>query len=420
MDGLGGSPATGFDRGSFAIKSMHGRVDRSTRAYTSAMKPSLAILTALVLLLGCSNENGDASASNAVDGATTAPGTGGPLLQFVSRTHDFGAMSEMDLASFGFVFTNAGGRELVIAQVKPECSCTQPFIDKRRLQPGESGRINVNFNPTTPGQQTKRIRIASNSVDGPITEIAVLADVEPFVYVTLEPTTDLAEINTPSDQHAIDFGNARPGAELKQLVHLYSPDPNMLIEKTLASESFVRGRIVQATRTADDETPPGLPGHGIVEVRFTPDAPWGTLVERVEVQVRGTPPGRTKAAAMRRVFILEAQLFGELHLNPEPIRQKFRAGLSIGELREFGRPVRLTRASGEPFQVLDLSATCPRLTDLSVRVERIAPHIYDIYLTARGAAAASDFLGEVLVVTDVPGEEQVRIGIAGRTRGPAG
>lgn len=384
------------------------------------MKPSLAILTALVLLLGCSNENGDGSASNAAGGATTAPGTGGPLLQFVSQTHDFGAMSEMDVDSFSFVFTNAGGRELVIAQVKPECSCTQRFVDKWNLQPGESGRIKVNFNPTAPGRQTKRIRIASNSVDSPITEIAVLAAVEPFVYVSLEPTTDLAELNKPSDRHAIKFGSARPGTELKQLVHLYSPDPNMLIEKTPASSSFVRGRIVQATRRADDETPPGLPGHGIVEVGFTPHAPWGTHVERVRVHVRGTPPGRTKTGVMDRVISLEAQLFGELRPNPEPIRQKFRAGLSIGELREFERPVRLTRASGEPYQIFDLSATCPNLTDLSVRMERIAPHIYDIYLTARGAAAASDFLGEVLVVTDVPGEEQVRIGIAGRTRGPAG
>jgi len=340
--------------------------------------------------------------SNQFTGARPA-GANGPKITFESLVHNFGTMGETDSSACVFKFTNTGDSVLSLVEVKPTCTCTGVTVPKREFQPGEAGTINVTFKPTTAGKQSKLIHIATNDPVTPTTTITVDADVVPFL--TLTPPN-------------IDFGVVTLGTSSTSRITIGCTDPTFHVRQVTTNNSFIQPRIAAAAGVDTGSPMIAAAGEAIVEVTVDPATPWGPHFAWMSVVVEGTPPGKTERVVHTRQFRVNVQVFGDLVANPDT----FRAGPLQGE--SFSRTVRLQRTSKQPFRIVQATVdnvlavrTLPRAT---VQINRINDHEIDLVLNAAGGQEIGPFEAVVNIVTDVPGEEIIKINISGRVRGPAG
>ena len=70
----------------------------------------------------------------------------GPKIQFSSTEYDFGKVEAGVVVKHGFVFTNIGTATLEIGDVRPGCGCTTAGTWTRRVKPGKTGIIPLEFN----------------------------------------------------------------------------------------------------------------------------------------------------------------------------------------------------------------------------------------------------------------------------------
>ncbi len=91
-----------------------------------------------------------------------------PVIEFDHRNHDFGEISEGDIAETEFVFTNVGESDLIISDASGSCGCTVPDYPKNTpIKPGESGKIVVKFDSNNrPGLQRKAVTLITNTAKG--------------------------------------------------------------------------------------------------------------------------------------------------------------------------------------------------------------------------------------------------------------
>lgn len=88
-----------------------------------------------------------------------------------ARTFDFGAIAEAEgLATHRFVIQNTGTQPLVINRITASCGCARPEWTKAPIEPGDSGEVQVSYNPKgRPGPFYKSIAIHSNAKNGKLT-----------------------------------------------------------------------------------------------------------------------------------------------------------------------------------------------------------------------------------------------------------
>ncbi|GAB4330815.1 MAG: DUF1573 domain-containing protein [Flammeovirgaceae bacterium] len=89
------------------------------------------------------------------------------VISFKETTFDFGTIKQGDKVNFTFEFKNEGKVPLIISDVKPSCGCTTPDWTKSPVAPGESGKIDVEFNSSgKSGIQVKNITVLANIAEG--------------------------------------------------------------------------------------------------------------------------------------------------------------------------------------------------------------------------------------------------------------
>lgn len=95
----------------------------------------------------------------------TAAAVGATTTMSVDRmVHDFGEISDQAPVSTKFTVTNTGTEPLIITQAKGSCGCTVPTFPQEPLAPGESGTIDVTFNPKGKnGAQNKTVTLIANT-----------------------------------------------------------------------------------------------------------------------------------------------------------------------------------------------------------------------------------------------------------------
>lgn len=86
-------------------------------------------------------------------------------LTFEKEIHDFGQIEEEGgYAEYTFNFVNNGDKPVRITNVKASCGCTTPGWSKEEVPAGESGFVQVRYNPRNrPGNFKKSLRISSNA-----------------------------------------------------------------------------------------------------------------------------------------------------------------------------------------------------------------------------------------------------------------
>ncbi|MEA1873175.1 MAG: DUF1573 domain-containing protein [Bacteroidota bacterium] len=129
----------------------------------------------IILLASACNENtnqdgnsdGEISTED-VHNPISADGDGDmntiPEFDFPVKEYNFGTVIQGEKVSYTFTFTNTGGSELIISNVKASCGCTSPKYSKKPIKPGETGNIEVIFDSHgRSGEQNKTIKVFANT-----------------------------------------------------------------------------------------------------------------------------------------------------------------------------------------------------------------------------------------------------------------
>jgi hypothetical protein len=104
-----------------------------------------------------------------------------PVLIFNSKTFNLGKIKSSAQNNVEFKFTNEGGRDLIIRNIKAACGCTavQEGTQGVGIKPGESGSIKAVFNSGGfKGNVTKAIYVYSNDPKNSETILMLNADVD--------------------------------------------------------------------------------------------------------------------------------------------------------------------------------------------------------------------------------------------------
>lgn len=98
-------------------------------------------------------------------------------VKFTKDIYDFGEITVGDKVSYAFEFKNTGNVPLIITNAVASCGCTMPNWPKEPIKPGETGKINVEFNSAgKKGLQDKIITITANTIPTPI-KLHLIGDV---------------------------------------------------------------------------------------------------------------------------------------------------------------------------------------------------------------------------------------------------
>lgn len=84
-------------------------------------------------------------------------------IDFKETTYDFGQVSvNKGKVTHEFLFTNTGGKNLVITNARADCGCTRPEYNDSPVAPGKSGTVKVTFVPNGKGHFSKKVTVTTN------------------------------------------------------------------------------------------------------------------------------------------------------------------------------------------------------------------------------------------------------------------
>lgn len=159
--------------------------------------------------------------------AATASTNGmGPKIQFEVPVYDFGRAKSGDPVKYTYYFTNTGDQVLEVTHVQPSCGCTTAGDYSKRVEPGKTGTIPVQFNSANfNGQVYKTVAINSTARNQP----TVVLQLKGTVWKPIEIVPAYSVLNIPPDA---------PGASA--LVHITNnlEEPIALFEPHTTNPSF--------------------------------------------------------------------------------------------------------------------------------------------------------------------------------------
>lgn len=87
------------------------------------------------------------------------------LIEFAQKSHDFGQVPEQDgPVTHTFEFTNSGELPVRILGVKASCGCTTPDWTKEEIEPGQTGYVVAEYDPTNrPGVFNKTLTVNTSA-----------------------------------------------------------------------------------------------------------------------------------------------------------------------------------------------------------------------------------------------------------------
>jgi hypothetical protein len=101
--------------------------------------------------------------------APAAAPADGPRIKFSETVFDFGRIKSSEPVRHDYIVTNTGNAVLEIMAVQPGCpGCTVALPWDRQIQPGQTGKIPIQFNPLNfTGPQSKSVTVTCNDPTAP-------------------------------------------------------------------------------------------------------------------------------------------------------------------------------------------------------------------------------------------------------------
>src|SRR6266436_997309 len=163
-----------------------------------ARKTILSVLTLnLGLVLSQANPPPVTPTAAAVSPAapvdTNAPG---PKIEFATPIYEFGKIKSGDPVKYTYYFTNTGTEVLEISRVQPSCGCTTAGDFSKKVEPGQTGTIPIQFNSGNfNGNVFKTITVSSSAKNQPT---AVL-QLKGTIWKAIEFAPAYSVLNIPPD-----------------------------------------------------------------------------------------------------------------------------------------------------------------------------------------------------------------------------
>lgn len=150
------------------------------------MKLLLTIPLAFILFVGCTKKTDTETAvetETASDTSKLEINTSYSNILFEETSYEFGKIKQGEVIAHTFIFKNDSKEPLIVSNASASCGCTIPVWPKDAINPGESGKIEVQFNSTgKSGIQNKTIAITANTMPS-TTTLVLKGEVEAPVVV---------------------------------------------------------------------------------------------------------------------------------------------------------------------------------------------------------------------------------------------
>jgi hypothetical protein len=319
----------------------------------------------------------------------------GGNIKFETTDHDFATLFDNEKQTTKFNFTNPGPGKLVIKMVKPTCGCTTPKLAKTEYDVGESGTIEVTFDPhNRSGQQAQSVTVETNHPTNPTTQLNIRAMVKPVVVV--EPAiVQLGEVNRGQPKSATFNVLGRTPDFKVQLVTFSNPD---LFDVKIGEPKEVEFG-GEKLRGAE------------VTVTLKGAARVGNIAQTATIRTNDP-----------RAQIRSTQIMGSVvgDISPDP------KWLSMGQLeagKEFVKEFKVTSRSGKAFKIEGVetrwSGSAAREPKYEITpLDPKNPIAYTVRMVGTAPNGNTNVRGDIMLRTNVAGEELVRLPFNGMTRIP--
>lgn len=103
-------------------------------------------------------------------------------IEFERTSLDFGIVPQGEVVSAQYNFKNRGQDMLTIDKILTDCGCTPSSVSTRRIKPGESGTITVEFDTSNRyGWQTRKFLVETNDPIDPKTKLELRGKVKQII-----------------------------------------------------------------------------------------------------------------------------------------------------------------------------------------------------------------------------------------------
>ncbi|MBB48937.1 MAG: hypothetical protein CMJ33_10470 [Phycisphaerae bacterium] len=321
---------------------------------------------------------------------------GGSMMLMPDPIVDFGDIQDYETRKASVSFTNNGDQTLEVFRVQPTCGCTTTALEKTLFAPGEGDVIELTFKPKGSGKQTKVVRVLTNDVANPSQEIKIKANVISSVTVT---------------PPALSFGRIALNQGATRSLTIKAPN-----------ESFELGdvKIFGDLRAKSSLTLKRLSAEGVVpklwrvDVAIDPSIDWGWYTGSVRVNGTVQDPADASPRPVTKTVGMNANVQGKVQASDSMFRL-----LSLPQGRDFQKNIRLSRADGQPLEILSAKVVGGNLANMNVIIKPLqnsAGGVYELTLVGNTGDITGVIKGNVQVTTNVPGEEEIILKIAGSVR----
>jgi len=120
----------------------------------------------------------------------------GPKIDFETPVYEFGKVKSGEMVKHIFNFTNSGDDVLILTNVQPSCGCTTAGDWTRKVEPGKTGTIPIQFNSANySGQVMKTVTVTSNDKSKPSFGLQIKGT----VWKPIDVQPSFAVMNIPPD-----------------------------------------------------------------------------------------------------------------------------------------------------------------------------------------------------------------------------
>jgi hypothetical protein len=359
----------------------------------------IAILsTAILVVSGCDDPSSktakpESSATTESAAPAAASVATGPKLNLKNPVVAFGDIYDYEKRTAEVNFSNSGGSQLTINQVQPTCGCTTTKLDKTTFQPNEEYMFTLNFSPKGSGKQSKIVKIHSNDPDSPITNLTITAN----VITTVKATPRTFSIGK------IPYRKAYTTSAI-----LTSDDPGYnptSVSITGQLKPHVTGRLTEIT-------PEGSTTRSWrVDIDVAPNLPWGWHTGNT--MIRGTVKNEDRVYPHQYNMGMNVSAEGKITANDTMIRL-----MTIKPGSKISRRITLSSKDRSPFEIKNTFIQGGNADTFQVTATPANPEQSEWELVFSGTAPRTSGVvkGNVLVQTNIPGEEAIAIKYSGNVR----
>jgi hypothetical protein len=321
---------------------------------------------------------------------------GGAMFYMPQPRIEFGSVADYETRLAKVTFVNTGDQVLEVTRVQPTCGCTTTALKQKLFAPGEGSEIELTFKPKGSGKQTKLVKVYTNDATNPVQTISINATVTSTVN------------HTPK---SLSFGVIPLQSGSAKSVSLTSED-----ESYKPTTVRVSGNLSKyADATIIKTTVPGsIIQSWKVEVVTKPDLPWGWHTGSLQIIGTVMNPKTGENRSKTVTVGMNANVQGTLRASDTMFRL-----MILGTNQQFTKRIQMYREDGKPFELKSATVVNGKPANMSVSIVPAGEKNgsgYELILTGTTGTENGSILGRVEISTDVPGEENVEIGIVGSIR----